>query len=377
MPNDLFAQEKIQEDAPWIKRSREVAEIREYLENHYGDTNATKRLALFLDDEKWEIRAEVALAMVNVSEEALPTFLPLLSDKTSYVASKAQYAMERRNAYAKTKAKQEKQESKIFSNIEKIRRAYGPEAAKLAREDIENAYELTVGYAAHDIRGILSPISEHVELMNRIAATELSSSRLIQFNQAKQFVDVRIDMLFRMINDMQDLARKTPVERMQENIRELLLAAVEEVKTNFSGKQRDITRVSFNTDDIPVDLTVPVARLAITRAFINLLKNAVEAYMSTPDIAKEGSIEISARETGTGVEVVIRDHGIGLADAELKRIRMFLPRSTSKKKTGSGLGMAIAYAKIKDHGGTLTIDSAGANKGMTATVFLPYKETEI
>lgn len=373
MLDDLFAKEKPAEEVSWMTRVHEAAEIREYLGNHYGDANATKRLAGFLNDEKWEIRAEAALAMVSISDDALPTFLPLLSDPTSYVASKAKFAMERRKGHEKNKAKQEKQESKIFANIEKIRKEYGPEAARLAREDIENAYELTVGYAAHDIRGILSPISEHIEVLNRLASAELSSSKLIRFNQARQFIDMRIGMLFRMINDMQDLARKTPVERMQENVRDLLLNAVDEVKNNFNGKLRDISRVSFNTDDIPVDLTVPVARLVILRAFINLLKNAVESYMSTPDRAREGSIEISARGTFTGVEVTIRDHGMGMTDAELKRIRMFLPRSTSKKKTGSGLGMAIAYAKIKDHGGTLTIDSEGANKGVTAAVFLPYK----
>ncbi|MDD4817450.1 MAG: HAMP domain-containing sensor histidine kinase [Victivallaceae bacterium] len=374
MMEDLFAKEEIAEQAPWIVRKNEVLKIKEYLAEHYGDAGATKRLAKFLDDEKWEIRSEVALAMVSVGEDALPMFEPLLSDANLYVKSKARFAMERRENFAKIKVQQEKRESRLFTNIEKLRKNFGPEAAKLAREDIENAYELTVGYAAHDIRGILSPIADYLEVMNRLASNELTSSSLVRFNQAKQFIDVRLDMLFRMINDMQNLARKTPVERVHENLRDLLTNAVNEVKNIFSGKMRDISRVSFITDDIPIDLAVPVANLPITLAFVNLMKNAVESYMSKPDLAREGSVEISAREVCSGVEVVIRDHGMGLSESELKRIRLFLPRSTSKKKSGSGLGMAIAYAKIKDHGGTLSIESDGANKGVTATVFLPYKE---
>jgi signal transduction histidine kinase len=96
--------------------------------------------------------------------------------------------------------------------------------------------------------------------------------------------------------------------------------------------------------------------------------------MSTPDIAQEGCVKISAQEVFSGVEISIADHGMGLSEQELKRLRLFLPRSTSKKKSGTGLGMAIAYARIKDHGGTLSIESEGANKGVTAVVFLPYRE---
>lgn len=124
-------------------------------------------------------------------------------------------------------------------------------------------------------------------------------------------------------------------------------------------------------------LTVPVANLPITLAFVNLMKNAMESYMSKPNLERKGSAEISAKEVCSGVEVVIRDHAMGLSESELKRIRLFLPRNTSKKKSGAGLGMPIAYAKIKEHGSTLSIESDGANKGVTATVFLPYKENRV
>jgi len=371
---DLFFQKESEDQSPWLGRYHEVVRIREYLSEHYGDANATQRLAKFVDDEEWKIREEVACAMSSIPEDALPLFMPLLSDTTSYVASNARYAMDRRSAYAKTKAKQEKYESEIFVNIGKLRKKFGQEAAKLALEDIENAYELTVGYAAHDIRGILTPICDQLETMNRLAAADLPSSKLIHFARAKQFIDIRIDMLFRMINDMQDLARSTPGTRMQENLRDLLLSAVEDIKATFNGKLRDISRITFDTDDISVDLTIPVDKQAVSRAFVNLIKNAVESYMSTPDIAQEGCVKISAQEVFSGVEISIADHGMGLSEQELKRLRLFLPRSTSKKKSGTGLGMAIAYARIKDHGGTLSIESEGANKGVTAVVFLPYRE---
>ena len=160
---------------------------------------------------------------------------------------------------------------------------------------------------------------------------------------------------------------------MQENLQQLISSAIDQVKDAFEAKERDISNISFDISGIPETLTVSVSRLIILRAFHNLIKNAVESYMKTSDYAQEGVVEISASQKTGGVEIVIRDYGQGMSESYLKRIRMFLPRSTSKKKTGTGLGMAIAYAKIKDHGGTLDIYSAGEDQGVVATVFLPEK----
>lgn len=357
----------------WQSHLAEVVEIRDFLEHHYGDENATDRLIPFVSDAKWEVRAEVASAMASINDEAITSFLPLLDDVNKYVVSNASRAMERRNVYTKNRTKQERHESKLFRNIEKIRQEYGPEAARLAREDIENAYELTVGYAAHDIRGILSPIEDRLTRIEKLVEDELPSAKYIQFKKYLQFIRSRTDMLFRMIGDMQDLAKKTPVERMQENLQQLISSAVDQVKDAFEAKERDISKISFDISGIPETLTVSVSRLIILRAFHNLIKNAVESYMKTSDYAQEGVVEISATQKTGGVEIVIRDYGQGMSESYLKRIRMFLPRSTSKKKTGTGLGMAIAYAKIKDHGGTLDIYSAGEDQGVVATVFLPEK----
>ena len=124
-------------------------------------------------------------------------------------------------------------------------------------------------------------------------------------------------------------------------------------------------------EKVPKDIVIPVVRVPIIRVFTNLLKNAVESYMMKPDKAKRGNVDIYAVRTITGVEIIIRDYGMGMNENDLKHYRMFLPRSSSKKTTGSGLGLAIAYAKIKDHGGTLELSSEGEGKGLTATIYLP------
>ena len=355
----------------WMDRKDRVASIRSYLASHFGDSDATQRLIPFVKDDKWEVRAEVASAMTMICDRDMNEFLPLLTDINGYVAEAARFAVDRRRVRSKANSKQDRSELTIFQNLEKMRRTCGAEVAELARKDIESAYELTVGYAAHDIRGILDPIVSDLETMYNTAADYLPSAALVRLNQCRQNIDARLEMLLRMVDDMQTLAKQTPPERMRENLRDLLLAALGDVLNMFTAKNRAIDQIEFDTDGIPNDATVSVDRQSILRSFRNLIKNAVESYMPSSGVLTPGRVEICAREVQDGAEVTIRDYGMGMTAAELKNARMFLPRSTSKKKTGSGLGMAIAYSKIKAHGGTLNIDSEGKGKGVTATVFLP------
>lgn len=370
MGNDIFTQTDTVQDN-WEARCAEVLSIQKYLENHYGDYEASERLIPFIEDEKWEVRKEVAAAMASVNDGSLSRFIPLLTDGNIFVVENARRSMEQRNIYVKSKEKQERDESKIFRNLEKIRKKFGPEAARLAREGIEDAYQLTVGYAVHDIRGMATPIAGDLNQIYDIVQNELNSMELIQVNQRRQAILRRVEMIIRMADDMKELAKKTPKAKMSENLHELLAAAVRDTQEIFAGKNRDISLVSFNMEKVPKDIVIPVVRVPIIRVFTNLLKNAVESYMMKPDKAKRGNVDIYAVRTITGVEIIIRDYGMGMNENDLKHYRMFLPRSSSKKTTGSGLGLAIAYAKIKDHGGTLELSSEGEGKGLTATIYLP------
>jgi len=375
MIEDFFTQtDTVQDD--WEARRNEVVSIQKFLENHYGDVEASERLIPFIKDEKWQVRKAVAAAMASVNDGSLSRFIPLLTDCNVFVVDNARRSMEQRNIYVKNREKQEKNESKIFRNLEKIRRKFGPEAAKLALEAMEDAYQLTVGYAVHDIRGMVTPIEYDLDQIYNTVQNELSSAELIQVNQRRQAILRRVEMITRMADDMKELARRTPKEKVSENLYELLAAAVRDTQEIFADKNRDISLVSFTMEKVPRDIVVPVVRVPIIRVFTNLLKNAVESYMKSPEKAQKGKVEISAGRTETGVEIVIRDFGMGMNALELKHYRTFLPRSSSKKTTGSGLGLAIAYAKIKDHGGTLELNSEGEGKGVAATIYLPGGKNE-
>jgi len=73
---------------------------------------------------------------------------------------------------------------------------------------------------------------------------------------------------------------------------------------------------------------------------------------------------------GARVQIVIADTGKGIP-AELAE-RIFDPFFTTKAG-GTGLGLSISYGIIKEHGGTLEVESE-VGKGATFTIGLPVAD---
>ena len=76
---------------------------------------------------------------------------------------------------------------------------------------------------------------------------------------------------------------------------------------------------------------------------------------------------------GRWVFFSIRDEGVGIPEQYLAKI--FDPYFTTKAK-GTGLGLATAYSIVKNHGGTIQVDST-PGAGSTFTIYLPASDNPI
>jgi len=135
-----------------------------------------------------------------------------------------------------------------------------------------------------------------------------------------------------------------------------------------------LVRSRYNLGDGSIRFSEPAApiripgdRDEIKTALTNLLDNAVKYSGDEPRI----SVRIKASALGRA-EVFIKDNGMGIAAADLKRIfkRFYRAASTSKTK-GTGLGLSIVQAIIVRHGGRVGAESKGEGKGSTFWVQLP------
>jgi two-component system NtrC family sensor kinase len=104
------------------------------------------------------------------------------------------------------------------------------------------------------------------------------------------------------------------------------------------------------------------------QVFMNLIINAAEAM---PD---GGQLRVTTRVDPAEkmVEVEFSDTGHGIAQADMERI--FDPFFTTKAVGhGTGLGLAISFGIVKEHRGTISVESE-PGKGTTFSVRLPLRD---
>ena len=103
-------------------------------------------------------------------------------------------------------------------------------------------------------------------------------------------------------------------------------------------------------------------------ALSNLLDNAVKYSQDAVHVA----VEVAAPSPDT-VWVRVRDRGVGIPRAQLKRIftRFYRIQMRGFKVKGTGLGLYIVRSIVKQHGGRVFAASEGEGQGATFTVELP------
>jgi signal transduction histidine kinase len=111
--------------------------------------------------------------------------------------------------------------------------------------------------------------------------------------------------------------------------------------------------------------SIPIDERLLQHILRNLLSNAVK--YSPPGT----SVDIDLSRQGNEVVLVVRDHGIGIPEADQERLFEPYHRAGNVGTTsGTGLGLKIARDCVELHGGTITFQSQ-EGKGTTFTARLP------
>ena len=155
-----------------------------------------------------------------------------------------------------------------------------------------------------------------------------------------------------------DFSRLRTGDRHPLDVAEILRSSANLISHQKRGDQIDI-EIDI-ADDIPL-LNADGGQLQ--QAVIALATNAIDAM---PD---GGTLTFRAFAEARRVAIEIEDTGVGIPTEDLSKV--FEPFFTTKEVgKGTGLGLAVCYGIITDHGGRLSVRSS-VGKGTTFTIFLP------
>ncbi len=183
--------------------------------------------------------------------------------------------------------------------------------------------------------------------------------------------DRHAERLTALVRDLLDLSR---VESGQLDLEIGPVAApevAEEVLAVFGepAARRRLTIASDFPDDLPLVLA---DWEALVQVLTNLVENAIK-YCE-----EGGTVTVSGRTGGLGVQVLVRDSGPGIAAKHLPRLfeRFYrVDPGRSRERGGTGLGLSIVKHLCEAMGGTVSVESQ-PGRGSTFTVDLPVAPAE-
>jgi two-component system sensor histidine kinase KdpD len=111
-----------------------------------------------------------------------------------------------------------------------------------------------------------------------------------------------------------------------------------------------------------------VDAVLVEQAFVQIVDNAAK-------YSPAGSpITVAAKRNGSHVVLSVRDEGAGLTAEENGQIyeRFFRGHRLASTTSGSGLGLWIAQAFVSANGGRIEAASAGADRGTSVAIYLPF-----
>jgi two-component system sensor histidine kinase HydH len=221
--------------------------------------------------------------------------------------------------------------------------------AEMRRQQQLAAFGEAATVIAHEIRnplGIIKTSSQVVRMKSRLAPAE---------DRMMGFVLEEVRRIDNLIQDILDYVRPRDVQHETIDLRDVVSNVAEATRPALA--ERGIHEVVVSSAD---PLTVMGDRDRLHQALLNLVLNAMDAM---PD---GGRLRIVQERQNGQAKISIADQGVGMSDEVMQRA--FDPFFTTKTR-GAGLGLAKVQTIVRDHGGSITCDSA-PGRGTTFTISL-------
>lgn len=207
---------------------------------------------------------------------------------------------------------------------------------------------------AHEIRNPLTSIRGFIQLLRpyllEVGKEEYARIILTEIDRAN-------DIIYEFLNSSKPSAPMKQLVSIDHLLKEVVLLTESEALM----RNCEIRAESYCTDYV-----VSIDVKQVKQVILNMVKNALDAIEEVQG-ERRGLIDIITRSEGPFAQITIRDNGKGMDKATMSRL--FDPFFTTKQ-AGTGLGLSVSYRIIRNHNGTIRVESQ-ADIGTEFIICLP------
>jgi signal transduction histidine kinase len=211
---------------------------------------------------------------------------------------------------------------------------------------------------AHEVRNPLMIIKASLPALRRHASPEVT--------EVASSIDEEVNRINHVVSDVLDFARPIRFSLASADLIEICRDAAQAVQAG--------------ADAVPVNVasSVPSAEVMtdaerLRGVLVNVLSNAQHAVRARANGDAPRTVRLNASRAGRNRwSIEVRDTGVGIPPADLTRI--FEPFFTTRR-TGSGLGLALARNIVEGLGGSISVDSQ-VDVGTTVRIELPDRPAQ-
>ncbi len=240
------------------------------------------------------------------------------------------------------------------------------EEKKLLREVIQNKKFAAIGQAVtgiqHAVKNMLNALKGGAYLVRN----GMKRDNRERLEEGWAMVEEGIERMAGLSINMLNYAKDWTPDFEKVNIKEMLSKVQEVVRQAAADKG-----ISVQSELPEILMAVRCDPKLIHMAVMDIVSNAIDACTwkdyDEGDLPKV-VLRVAPEVTPGFVTIEISDNGCGMTPDIVKNV--FTPFFSTKKKWGTGLGLALTLRVIKVHGGTIKVESK-PNEGTTFRVVLP------
>lgn len=221
-----------------------------------------------------------------------------------------------------------------------------------------------IGNMTHEFKTPISTISLAAEMLNddTVSKTPEKQKRFVKMIRDE---NKRLSILVESILQTSILDKgEFKLKKSDNDVHDIINQAIHNTqllidqRNGTLNKQLDATKHIVNAD-----------KVHLTNIIFNLIDNAIKYTKEEPHIV------VSTRDVQNGIEISVKDNGIGISKENQKKIfdKFYrVPTGNVHNVKGFGLGLSYVQAVVLKHNGTIHVESE-MGKGSTFKIVMPYK----